>query len=214
MLAHHSPEACGGSGSGRNTTELLIPVSCQPSQTHRAFCTTHFIALGFISTETWLMSLCSGVGEHSPLCQGLAGMGELGPPREMQPQGMVVLFLPWSSLCLCRQGSRPRQKRSLRRTRAWCGSCWSSCGLAWTCHGWCCPLSSWSHAHSSTNSLTTTTMPTCSPSKQHTGWAWPGHFSCIWENIFLCARRAPKLYWGHWLQHRSSQAPAAVIFYW
>lgn len=104
---------------------------------------------------------------------------------------MVLLFLPWSSLCLCRQESHLRQKRSLRRTRAWCGSCWSSCGLAWTCPGWCCPPSSWSRAPSLTSSPTTTTTLTCSPSKQHTGWAWPGHFSCTWENISVCARKLP-----------------------
>lgn len=145
----------------------------------------------FLPRHGWC--LCSAVGERSPCARACWAWA----PREMHPQGMAFL-----SLCLCRQESHLRQKPSLRRTRAWCGSCWSSCGLAWTCLGWCCPPSSWSHARSSTNSPTTTTMPTCSPSKQHTGWAWPGHLACVCQNISVCARKAPKRYWDHWPQHR------------
>lgn len=48
----------------------------------------------FISPETELMSLCSGVAEHLPLCRGQVCLGELEPSRYMHPQEMVLLFLP------------------------------------------------------------------------------------------------------------------------
>lgn len=163
----------------------VLPASCQPSQTPRAFCTTHLIALGIpFYRDMADVSLQRCRESIHPCARAWRSWVSLDP-GEINPQGMVFLFLPWSSLCLCRQGSRLRQKPSLRRTRAWCGSCWSSCGLAWTCPGWCCPPSSWSLARSLTNSPTTTTMPTCSPSKQHTRWAWPGHFSFM-VKISLC----------------------------
>lgn len=96
-------------------------------------------------------------------------LAEDGPERS---------FLYAACISACRQVNRLKQKLSLRRTRAWCGSCWSSCDPAWTFQGWCCPPSSWNHAHSWTSCLITTTMPTCSPSKQHTEHAWHGHTSC------------------------------------
>lgn len=48
---------------------------------------------GFISPETRLVSLCSGVGEHSPSCQGLACVAQLGPPEKRTHK-------EWFS-CLC-----------------------------------------------------------------------------------------------------------------
>lgn len=64
-----------------------------------------------------------------------------------------------------RLGRHPRWRLYQRRTRVWSGACWSSCGQAWTCPRWCCPPSSWSHAPSWTNCLTTTTTPICSHSQ-------------------------------------------------
>lgn len=184
MLAHLSPEV------------LLCSLPHTQGFVHHSL-----VCFGdsFLPKHGWC--LCSAVGERSPCARACWAWA----PREMHPQGMAFL-----SLRLCRQESHLRQKPSLRRTRAWCGSCWSSCGLAWTCLGWCCPPSSWSHARSSTNSPTTTTMPTCSPSKQHTGWAWPGTWP-VFLKISLCVpERLPNDTEITGLN--TDQAPAAVIF--
>lgn len=136
---------------------------------------------GFTS-EVELMSLCSGVA----CAKARYAWVSLDLPFKHPHKKYFFCVCPELPFPHHRLVNHLKPKPSLRRTRAWCGSCWSSCDLAWTCHVWCCPPSSWSHAHSLTSSLITTTMPTCFPSKQHAEHAWHGHSACIYGNALQC----------------------------
>lgn len=110
--AHHSPEVCGGSGSGRSRAELC---SLPFASLHRhpgLSAPPTWLLWGFISPETWLMSLCSSVGEHSPLCQGVVCM-ELGLPEKL-------MHKEWLS-CLCPKVPFPFADRGVisDRNRLW-----------------------------------------------------------------------------------------------
>lgn len=140
--------------------------------------------------------------QHSPFHQNKYACMSLNHPSKCTCRKWFSCFCSEISIFLCRQVNHLKQKLSRRRTRTWCGSCWSSCGLAWICLGWCCPPSSWSHAHSWTSSLITITMLTCFPSKQCKP-AWCGHITCLCENVLVwrwlgCACAVRRTQMTHW----------------
>lgn len=171
-------QVCGANRSGKNIVEVC---SLPCASSHRG--------PGLSLPLTWVLWRFPSPGTELSIhpCTRAYAWVSLDPTDKCTCKKWFSCFCPELPFSYCRQVNHLKQKPSLRRTRAWCGSCWSSCGLVWTCHRWCCPPSSWSHARSLTNSLITTTMLTCFPSKQHAVCPTWTFFLYLWICVTVLA---------------------------